>query len=82
MKKPDKRRNLSEVNILSPNIVVNPKLSGRINRLTGMDIYGLRVGGLTMVVYSSTLSYYQSKNILFEYQKIVNLDHFRHLLTQ
>ena len=52
MRTPDNRHDLSEVTILSHNIAVNPKLFGRINRLTGMGIYGLWVGGLTIVEYS------------------------------
>jgi hypothetical protein len=61
VKTPGKHHDISEVTILSHNIVVNPKQLERINPLTGMDIYGLRVGGLTMVVYSSSVSYFQSK---------------------
>ena len=51
MRIPDDRYDLSEVTILSHNIAVNPKLFGRINRLTGMGIYGLWVRGLTMVKF-------------------------------
>ena len=47
----NKRLNLSEGTILSHNIVVNHKLLERINRLTAIGIYGLWLGGLTIVVF-------------------------------
>ena len=47
----NKRQNLSKGTILSHNIVVNHKLFERINRLTASGIYGLWLGGLTIVVF-------------------------------